>query len=119
MDVGTHCQWALTASGHSLPARVGLHLASKDLVHVGLIPLSAAAKPREYIRVDSETDKLLDRPVKTTDVNLRWGRLSFRRVRKINLRVGLTREPLEFPTLLVTEGSRKERVRWNSPFLPR
>jgi hypothetical protein len=76
----------------SSPGRVCLHLTAEYFVHVGLIPLSAAAKPREYIRVDTETDELLDRPVKASDVNLRWGRLSFRRVGEINLRVGLARE---------------------------
>ena len=66
-----------------------LHLAPQNLVHMGLIPLATAAKPSQNIGVDTKADELLDRPVKTSDLNSRGRRFFFRRIGKIDFRIGL------------------------------
>lgn len=100
-------------------AGMSLHLAPQNFVHVGLVALPAAAKPCEHIRIDANADELLNWPVEAADVNFRRGSLAFRRIGKIDLRIGLIGELPEFPALPFTEGRRKEHVRGDSPFLPR
>ena len=101
---------------NSATPRVCLHLVPENLIDIGLIPPSAAAKPCEDICVNTNTDVLLDGAVKTSDVKFRRRRLPLRRIGEINLRIGLTREFPEFTALLPGERSRKDRARGNSLF---
>ncbi len=99
--------------------RAGLHLAPEHLVHMGLVLLTLPSKPGEHVGIHAKTHQLLDWPVKAPHLNAGRPRPSLRRIGKVDLRIGTVREPLEFPALLVSERSSKERGRWDSPFLPR
>ena len=73
----------------------------------------------EYVGIDAKAHQLLDWPIKTADLNVGRPRPSFRRIGKVDLRIGTIGKPLQLPALLVTDGSGKERARGDSPFLPR
>lgn len=96
-----------------------LHLPPQNLVHVGLIPLTTATKPGEYVGIHAKTNKLLDWPVETAYLNVRRSHVPFWRVGKIDLGIGHSGELLQFSALFVSGGIRKERARRQSLFSPR
>jgi len=73
---------------------VRLHFASQDLVHVRLVFLASTPEPVEDVGIHAKAHQLLDRPIKTADLNVGRLRLSFRRIGKIDLRIRTIREPL-------------------------
>jgi hypothetical protein len=54
-------------------------------------------------------DKVFNRPIESTDMDFRWERLSFGRVREIDLRTWHVPKPLQFAELPVVKRLRKER----------
>jgi hypothetical protein len=48
----------------------------------------------EDVGIHAKAHQLLDWPIKTADMNLGRPRLSFRRIGKVDLRIGKIREPL-------------------------
>jgi hypothetical protein len=73
---------------------VRLHFSSQDLVHVRLVLLASPSKPVEDVGIHAKTHQLLDWPIETADMNVGRLRLSFRRIGKVDLRIGKIREPL-------------------------
>jgi len=103
----------------SLAPLVRLHFAAQDFVHIRLVFLASPPKPVEDVGIHAQAHQLLDWPVEAADLNVGCPRLPFRRIGKVDLRIGASGEPLQFPALLVTDRSGKERARGDSLFLPR
>jgi hypothetical protein len=77
-----------------LAAPVRLHLAAQDLVHMRLVLLASPSKPMEDVGIHAKAHRLLDWPIKTSDLNVGRLWLSFRRIGKVDLRIRMIREPL-------------------------
>ena len=54
--------------------RASLHLLAQDRVHVSLVLLAMRAEPRQHIGVHAQADLLLQRPVKSSHMNVPWER---------------------------------------------
>ena len=96
-----------------------LHFAPENLVHIRLVFLTSPSEPVEDVGIHAKTHQLLDRPIKTAHLNVGRQRPAFRRIGKVDLRIRSIGQALQLPSLLVTDGSGKERARGDSPFLPR
>ncbi len=73
----------------------------------------------EDVGIHAQAHQLLDWSIEAADLDIERPRLPFRRIGKVNLRIGTIDEPLQLPALLLTDGSGKERARGDSLFLPR
>jgi hypothetical protein len=78
----------------SLGPTVRLHFASKDLVHIRLVLLASPSEPVEHVGIDAKAYRLLDRPIKTSNVNVGRLQTSFRRIGIVNLGIGSIGKPL-------------------------
>jgi len=92
------------------------HFTSKNFVHICLILLPSPPKPSEHIGVHPNADQLLHWPVETPYLNGRQPWHSFRSVGIIDLGIRQFRYLLQFSSLAISEGLRKERARGDSPF---
>jgi hypothetical protein len=78
----------------SLAPTVGLHFASKDLVHIRLVLLAPPSEPVEHVGIDPKAHQLLNWPIKTSNLNVGRLQTSFRRIGIVNLGIGSIGKPL-------------------------
>ena len=65
--------------------RFHLHFPAQNLVHIRLVFLASAPKPRENVSIESDTYQLLDWSVKPAEPDVSWFWIFLRCVRKVDL----------------------------------
>ena len=83
-----------------------------------LVLLPLPSKPGEHIGIHAKAYQPLDGPVETPNLDVGHPRLSFGRIGEVDLRIGASGKPPQFPALLVSDRSGKDLARGDSPFLP-